>query len=130
MKRISMLILILSSCMINLQKDMKETPLLYLKFMHGEIREENDHVFFHPNDEPSVTLIAASNHFDMVTLVEVFLELVSQKLKLILEVIVLGKDANFAAINTSDGTHQVHQFTIYYLHIVTGSKAMALIFSC
>lgn len=116
--------------MINLQKDMKETPSLYLKFVHGEVREENNHVFFHSNDEPSVTLIAASNDFDMVTLVEVLLELVSQKLKLILEVIVLGKDADFVAINTSDGAHQVHQFTIYYFHIVTWGKAMTLIFAC
>lgn len=92
--------------MTNLQKDMKETtPLLYLKFVHGKVREENYHVFFHPNDKPSVTLIAASNHFDMVTLVEVLLELVSQEFKLILEVIVLGKDTDFVAINTSDGAH-------------------------
>lgn len=110
---------------------MKETtPLLYLQLVHGEIREENDHVFFHSNDKPSVTLIAASNHFDMVALVEVLLELMSQKLKLILEVIVLGKDADFVAINTSDSAHQVHQFTIYHLHIVTWGKAVALIFSC
>ena len=39
-----------------------------LELMHGEVREEDDHVVLHPDDQAGVALITAADHTNVIAL--------------------------------------------------------------
>lgn len=50
---------------------------LYL--MHCEVREEDDKVLLHSDDQTSVSLVSSSDHLHVVSHTEVFTQLMSRK---------------------------------------------------
>lgn len=52
--------------------------------MHGEVREKNDKILFHPHNETCVTLESASDHFYMVPHLEVLPKFLGWELKHVL----------------------------------------------
>lgn len=49
--------------------------------MHCEVREEDDEVLLHSDDEAGVALVSPSDHLDVVAHAEVFPQLVSWELQ-------------------------------------------------
>lgn len=52
--------------------------------VHGEVREEDDEVLLHPDDQARVALVAPSDHLHVVAHAEVLPQLVSRKLQRVL----------------------------------------------
>lgn len=52
--------------------------------VHGEVREEDDKVLLHPNDEARVTLETPRDHFHVVAHLEILAQLLSWELQHVL----------------------------------------------
>lgn len=52
--------------------------------VHGEVREQDDEVLFHSDDEASVALVSPGDHLHVVAHPEIFPQLVSWKLQRVL----------------------------------------------
>lgn len=53
--------------------------------MHGEVREQDDKVLLHSDDQAGVALVTAGDHLHVVAHPEILLELVSRELQRILQ---------------------------------------------
>ena len=66
---------------LNTRKNVTFAGIMYsTHFVHGKIREEDNDIVFHTDDESSVTLVTTCDHFDMVSHFEEFAQLMVREL--------------------------------------------------